>query len=78
LTQRYNEIIHEHNPDKPHWWIGVKAKERFKKLLPLMKLKDGEVQSIEHKEILNAKVGDFLARAKKIKAVVIEGVFPAV
>jgi len=73
--------VHDLQRDHPtwkHWKIGVKAKEKFKDLLPLMKLKEGEVPSMEHKEILNAKVGYFLARAKKIKAGVIEGVFPAV
>lgn len=74
----YVHDLQRDNPTWKHWMIGVKAKKRFKKLLPLMKLKEGEEPTMEQKEILNAKVGYFLARAKKIKAGVIEGVFPAV
>ena len=74
----YVHDLQRDNPTWKHWKIGVKAKERFKNLLPLMKLKEGEVPTMEQKEILNAKVGYFLARAKKIKDGVIKGVFPAV
>lgn len=76
-------VLHVHdiylkNPKWKYWMVGVRAKEMFKRLLPLMRLKEGEEPSMEQKEILTAKVGLLLVRADKIKAGVVNGVFPAV
>ena len=76
-------LIHDINRDHPDWkqWrIGVEAKTKSAKLLPLMKLVEGDAEAeptASQKIIIQAAVGRELKKAQKIKAGIIKGIFPA-